>query len=373
MAQSNQVSGHSPSAAEAGLGAAEQERLAGRYAAALSLAQRAAADAEHAGEMLLQANAQLMISKIQDVQGDLSGALAAVRAAEALARRLNDAHLLCTALHMSVLVKSRLGMHEQSVAAIEEAIALAATLDDPALLFWCYNRAGCSEYDLGRHEIADQLMQRSLRFAENLGDEEKFCILNNLADNIAFWADRAANQEGAAPPQGALLRAAGYAERGLELARRSGNPYREALILTTQALVHALSGRLASAHAALDLADEIARKWAYRGLGLTSRHYRGKVLLAQGEPEQAITPLEAALELSVSLGEDLSSRDICKALALASEQSGRPGSSEYRREYERFDRKIASEIAALRSSATAGSVAGIPGHSVENGDGKRSA
>ena len=330
--------------------AAEAERLAGRYEQARLLGECASIEAARSGERLILIKAQMLLSKVCKVLGDLKPALAAIRLAKEAARELGDPHLLCSTLYMSVAIKAELGLHEDSMSAIEEALRIATRLDDAELLYWCYNRAGLVQADLGRHEVADELMRKSLVYGEGLGDEEKFCILNNLADNIANWEGNLAEGGTHLTPE-VLEHAVEYSERALKYARRAENPHREALILTTLGHVLGLLGRYDAAFAAIDLGEEIAVREDYPTLKLTALHSRGKVRLLMQDPGPAVACLEEALAMSREIGDDISSRDICRCLATAYEQIGDTAAAlKHYRNHHQFDRKITSAQAELKAS-----------------------
>jgi diguanylate cyclase (GGDEF)-like protein len=332
--------------------AAEAERLAGRYEAARSLGERAIAEVKASGEpqVLILIRAQILLSKVCKVLGDLKAALSAIRQAEVAARDLGDQHLLCSTLYMGVAIKAELGLHEDCMAAVEEALEIATRMDDAELLYWCYNRAGLVQTDLGRHQVADELMRKSLHHGEGLGDEEKFCILNNLADNIANW--EASLAEGDAHlPRHVLERAVEYGESALNYARRAENPYREALILATLGNVLGVLGRFDAAFGAIDLSETLAERHDYPTMKLTALHMRGKVRLFRQDARGAVACLEVALGMSNDIGDDISSRDICRCLATAWEQLGDAAVAlKHYRNHHQFDRKISSAQAELKAS-----------------------
>lgn len=340
----------SPSPAADLLAEAEANRLKGQYGTAKHLAEQAAASAETYGERQILLLALLLTAKVDTVQGDLKAAYAGLSRATLAARSGGDEPLLCTALYMSAHIKKLLGFQDDALSDIDEALEIATRLDDEELLYWCYNRAGIVQGDLGHFETANEFLGKALEYSARLHDEEKFCILNNMTDNIALWEDDL-SQNGHHLPRDTLELALGYARGALTYARKAENSYREAMILGNIGLVYGLLGLYREAAEAFDRSYEIATARSYRSLVLTAHHYRGKVLVLQGDLPGALVHLKIALEMAEDMAEDLSSRDICRCLATACEAMGDTTAAlTHYRNYHKFDRKIASAQAALKAS-----------------------
>ncbi|WP_237154632.1 tetratricopeptide repeat-containing diguanylate cyclase [Oryzibacter oryziterrae] len=339
-----------PSTAQEAYDFAEAARLAGRYDDARALGEVTVSMALEAADQMQRSKALILLSKVHMVQGDPKAAFTVIGEATAAARQIGDDHLIATTLYLGVAVKRLLGLLEDAFTDIEQALEIATRLDDGELLYWCHNRAATLQNELGHHQASDEMMRKALAYAEQLGDEEKFCILNNLTDNLCVWEDNLA-ETGQHLPKEDLERALTYGERALFFARKASNPYREALILCNLGFVFGLLERFDEAFQALASTEQIAAAREYRSLGLSAIHYRGKILLIQKQPEQAISVLEAALVLSTDIAEDTSSRDICRCLATACEQIGDTGAAlRHYRDYHQFDRKISSAQAALKAS-----------------------
>jgi diguanylate cyclase (GGDEF)-like protein len=337
--------------------AAEGERLAGHYESARRLGEQAVAAAEQSGERMVLIDALMLLCKVQNVLGDPKAALGASRRATAEAEATGDARLLGTTLYLGVVTKTQLGLQEECLSDIEQALAIATRLNDVELLYWSYNRAGVVQIDLGRHDMADALMQKSLGYGEKLGDEERFCILNNLAENIALWEDRLA-ESGTHLPTETLERARTCGERALVYARRAGNPYREAMILTTLGPILALLRRFPEALQSIDQGEQIAISHDYRPLRQTALHLRGKTFLLMGNAPAAVDNLEQALALATAFSDDIAARDICRSLATACELVGDAAAAlKHYRNHHQIDRKINSAQAELKASLTADRVA----------------
>jgi tetratricopeptide (TPR) repeat protein len=168
---------------------AEAARLAGRYDDARALGDITVSMALEAADQLLRSKSLILLSKVHMVQGDPKAAFTVICEATAAAREMGDEHLIATTLYLGAAVKKQLGLVEDAFADIEQALEIATRLNDIELLYWCYNRAGILQQELGHFEASDDMMRRSLEYAEQLGDEEKFCILNNLTDNLSVWED----------------------------------------------------------------------------------------------------------------------------------------------------------------------------------------
>ncbi len=329
---------------------AERQRCAGQYVAAFAAAMKVYLLTEASENKAMKINCLLLIAKVHIVRGDLKSTNEVLLRAKADARDCGDEFLLGTTLYMSAYTNKLLGLQSNALADIEQALEIAVALGDPELLYWTYNRAGVVQSDMRRFGIADEFMHRALDLSVGLGDEERFCILNNLTDNIALWEEEL-SEAGNHLPFSTLSRSLGYGQRALVFARTARNLYREAMVLGNLGLVYGLLKQFDEAFEVLDRSERLATNEGFRGLVLSAAHYRGKVLLIMRDPHKAIHYLQRALQISEAISEDISTRDISRCLASAFETVGDAASAlMHYRNYHNFDRQIDNAQAFLKAS-----------------------
>lgn len=265
------------------LAAAEAAQAAADHAQGIDLAERAAANAtapaQQAAALRVKANLCMRAGRNEDA------AAAYERACCLLDDTGHDA-LLCETLTDLTLIYVLLGLHGEALHAIGRSREIAARLGDPRLLYWALNRTGVVHNSLGDAAAADFVMRDALALADNLGPHEKFCILNNIADNIHCMVSPSAAQ---------LAEGIALAGQALSLVSDGRQPYQRALALGNLGFLLALTGDFPGSLAALQDALALARTHGHQNLVLMNDHFIARVKLLQGETEDAIARLQNIL------------------------------------------------------------------------------
>jgi diguanylate cyclase (GGDEF)-like protein len=274
----------------------EDARSRGDYQAGAALAREAAGKAAELGDERLRGLATRLLAKHLIRLGEHESAVhCAVQAVEALTEAGEEA-AACDALAVQGLAHMKLGLHEEALAALTAGLDMAEKLDDDELLFWMYNRIGgvhsnLSDFSQGRIFLC---RARDLAVA-GLGDECRFGILNNLADNAVGLARQLRERGENAAADQALSDGLGYAQTSLALARAAAHPNREATSLVTYGTLLGLAGDHDTALTLLCRAREIAAAHRYHALELAAEEEAATVHLAQGRIDQAVTLLGEVL------------------------------------------------------------------------------
>lgn len=167
-----------------------------------------------------------------------------------------------------------LGRSADHLSVAQRSAATAETLDDPRALAVAKEQLGLALLQLRRRDEARDILEEAMELADSAGDIATF----ELALNNAAYA---------AELRGELDKSIGHFERGLELARRLGDPAQQAFMAYALGRNHLEKGDLRQARAygqeALELSCQTGPSWVapYPLLGL------GKTLLTLGDPEAA--------------------------------------------------------------------------------------
>ena len=292
------------------LAAAEAAQSTAGLAQAIALAARAAAIAALPAQQgaALRQKAHLCMRA-----GRNEEAAAAYELACQLFEQAGEAALLSETLTDLTLIYVLLGLHEEALRAVGKSRDIAARLGDARLLYWALNRTGVVHNSLGDSAAADAVMRDALGLAEALGPAEKFCIMNNIADNIHCMAE---------PTPAQLAEGIAMARQALDFVRGGQNTYQQALALGNLGFLLALTGEFEAGLAELETALALARTHGHANLLLMTEHFFARVKLLQGETGEAIARLQKILPEAERQGEKPLLGRIHMQLSTALESAG---------------------------------------------------
>ena len=195
-----------------------------------------------------------------------------------------------------------LGLNEEALSHVSEGMAAARKADDPRLLCQAYNRIGMANGQLGQFDEAKRFFNDALVIARELQNaEELYRTLNNYGVVAALSFDAARERGDTACATNSIARARGFAEQALQVARGSGNSYREATCLSNLGRYLGVSGEIGPAFELLDQAYLMATRHGHRALAITCDSQRAEILVQAGRHHQAIPILLVTLERAKSM------------------------------------------------------------------------
>ena len=304
------------------LDASRAAQARGDYAGGIALAKQSAAAAAACGNAAMEAAAlRLLASQSVHNSAPEEAARAAERACK-LYEALGDESGLCESLIELALNYIWLGLHDEALDAVTRSLSLAIILEDQRLTFWAYNRTGVVHNTLGDPLQANEFLLAAQGLAAGLGDDENFCILNNLADNAPDAVEKLREAGRFDEADAFLDRSIGYARAALASATASASRYREALVLGNLGLLLAISGDFdaAAAHLARSLA--LSQAHGFANLALATSHYMARADLLRGDLANGIPRLRQVLEMATANGEKPIIAEVNLQLSQAYEQAG---------------------------------------------------
>ncbi len=216
-----------------------------------------------------------------------------------------------------------LGLGQEALDHISESVEAARACGDARLLCLAYNRVGLTNGHMGRFEEGERFLNESLAMARELqSEEETYRALTNLSVVASDAFDALESRGDSVAAQAAIERARRHGEEALNVARRSGNAYREALTLSNLGRYLGVSGQERAATTLLDHARAIAIKHNHRSLVLACDGNRAELLVRHKRHDEAIPILTAALEGAEELYANAMVQDMHLQLYLAYKACG---------------------------------------------------
>jgi diguanylate cyclase (GGDEF)-like protein len=206
-------------------------------------------------------------------------------------RELDDQAGECDTLTVQAQAFAEIGLCDDALEALTGAHQIATALDDRQLLLAVLNRLATTYSSLGDFQRADELLHEALAHADELGDHERFCVLNNLADNAASTCEQDAVDSDDDYEQ-VVLAGLDHAETARPLA---DSPYREVMILDNLGWLLGLAGQYGRALRTLERAGALATHRGYLSLELATRKHEAGVLMRQGDAAAALPRLAECL------------------------------------------------------------------------------
>jgi diguanylate cyclase (GGDEF)-like protein len=249
----------------------------------------------------------------------------AARAAERackLYEELGEETGLCESLIELALNYIWLGLHDEALDAVTRSLSLAVILEDQRLMFWAYNRTGVVHNTLGDPLQANEFLVAALALAAPLGDDENFCILNNLADNAPDAVEKLRESGRFEEADAFVDRSIGYARAALARAADGKHNYREALVRGNLGLLLAIAGDFEEAAAHLGRSLALAEAHGFANLALATAHYMARADLLRGDLAQGIPRLRHVLERATANGEKPIIAEVNLQLSEAYQKSG---------------------------------------------------
>ncbi|OYV39584.1 MAG: hypothetical protein B7Z80_06860 [Rhodospirillales bacterium 20-64-7] len=332
------------------LDAALQAERRGDYAVGVQFAEREVEAAAAAGEAPRQAFALRLLANLRVRIGATEAAARACERACALFEAVADDAELCETLNDLTLIYVLLGLHDEALEAVGKALDIARRLGDARLLYWAYNRSGVVRNSQGDPAEAETYMRSALEIAGRLGPAERYCILNNLADN-AHALVRRRREAGDPQAEASLAEGLHWGGEALALAAASGtHPYQEALVLGNLGYLNALGGAFTDALAALKHSREIAAAHGYDNLVLIAEHFTAQTQLMQGKSEAGIRLLEQVLEGARQNGEKPMAARVHHQLSDAYAEAGDPAQAlRHFKHFHALEKEFNSNVAQTRA------------------------
>ncbi|MCA2213314.1 GGDEF domain-containing protein [Jidongwangia harbinensis] len=329
---------------------AEAARLRGDYRAGSELARQSAVLAESSGDAAGHARALRSMANQLLRLGAQEAAVTACQEAVAVLEALSDDASICEVLTVQALPLDELGMHEEALGVLARAREIAQRLGNRELLYWVHNRTGVVHGSLGRYDSSAEYLAKALTMVEGMDDEARFCILNNVGSNAVYQVPGLRAAGDTATADAALHGALDYIAEALQLARESGNPFREAICLGNFGMLRALGGDFDAADRMIEDSRAIAAVHGYRSLELGALQDRARVRLLRGECAPAIKGLREALDRALETGATPVAMEIHRELSGAYEQLGdfRAALEQYRA-YHTLERAAHNDVAAVRA------------------------
>ena len=329
---------------------AEEARSAGDYRAGSDLAARAAALAGQTGDPRRQGEALRSLANQLLRLGEHEAAITACENAIAALEAVSELAGVCATLTVQAMPLNDLGLHEEALAALARAREIAQELRDPELLYWVHNRTGVVHGSMGNRALSTKYLMRALSMADDMDDEARFCILNNVGDNAVYQIPELRAHGDFAGAEATLRDALGYVDEALRLARAASHPFRESICLDNYGMLLAVAGDYRGAEQMIDDSRAIAAIHGYRSLESGALQHQAQVRLLRGDHAGALTGLIAALERAQAAGEKPLEMEIHRELADAYEQVGDPAAAlRHYREYHRMERAAHNDVAAARA------------------------
>jgi diguanylate cyclase (GGDEF)-like protein len=341
--------GFDPPAYAALMAQAEAAQAAGDYGRGAALAGEAALLAAHGGREREQARACLLQATQLQRTGATEPAARAGERACALFAAVGDQPALCEALTDLTLIYVLLGLHDEALASVTTSLHIAQELGDNRLLYWAYNRIGVVRNAQGDPEQAEEYMLRALELAASLGPPERFCILNNLADNahdlVPLLRARGDVAEAAHLAQGIR-----HAEAAIALTDAVRQPYQRALAGANLGLLRAFAGAFEAAAESLAAAAAVAHARGYENLVRMTQHFTAQMELMQKNYPAAIAGLTEVLAQAMAGADRLMAARINKQLSDAYAAANQPEQALlHYKNYHALERDFNSAVAQTRA------------------------
>ena len=332
------------------LAAAEAAQAEGDYVAGARHASEAAALAASPGQERAQARAYLLQATQLQRTGATEPAARACERACAQFEAAGDLAALSEALTDLTLIYVLLGLQDEALEAVTRSLTIAKQLGDNRLLYWAHNRTGVVRNAQGHPEQAETFMLSALELAATLGPAERFCILNNLADNahdlVPILRARGDNAAAAA----SLARGIAQAEAALALTDPAKHPYQRALARINLGFLQALEGDFAKAEDSLQAGAAVAAAQGYGNLSRMAQHFTARMRLMQQRFAEGIAGLGAVLAQATASGDKLMAARINLQLSEAYEAAGEPGQAlQAYRAHHALEREFNSAVAQTRA------------------------
>ncbi len=275
----------------------------GDYAAGAAFAAEAAAQAAAEDRPAAQAAALRLLANQFVRSGANEDAARACEGAAKLFEAAGEEAELPETLTDLTLIYVMLGLHQEALEAVTKSLTIAHRLNDTRLLYWAHNRAGVVRNSMGDATAADKLMLAALALARQLGPDEEYCILNNLADNVHELVLQCRQRGDAETAASALAQGLKYAEEALALAADGAHPYRESLTLGNYGYLLAQDGKFDVALATLERSAALAQTHGYGNIAVQTRHFIGRLELLRGQTQAGIATLRDILPAAAENGE----------------------------------------------------------------------
>jgi diguanylate cyclase (GGDEF)-like protein len=311
-----------PPDAKSLLAAARAAQAKGDYAAGIALARQAADLAAANGQTADEAAAYRLLAAQLVHQTQPEEAARACERACSRYEEMGDEAEHCECLIELSLNYVWLGLHDEALDAVSRALNIAIRREDKRLMFWAYNRTGVVHNTLGDPLQANEFLLAALALAEGLGVDEKFCILNNLADNAPDAVETLRAQGQHAEADASLARNIAHARQAVALAADGTHHYRESMAHGNLGLLLAIAGDFAGAETHFLKSAELAETYHFANLALATAHYRARADLLRGDLASGIPGLRRVLESATANGEKPIIAEVNLQLAQAYENSG---------------------------------------------------
>lgn len=331
---------------------AESARGAGDYEQGIAYAQQAADLASAQGDGRVQARALRLLGNQLIRVGDYERSAKSCDLAISLLEAVGDEAGVCEALTFQAQAYSALGLQEEALTSLGAGLEVAQRLGDRSLLFWTSNRIGTLHCDMADWAQAEPFLRHAheLSTREDLGSEETFCILNNLAAHAQGHVKELRAQGETARAEEHLRTGLHFARQAVAVARAVVHPYREAISLGNLAMLVGLSGDFTGAAAHSERSLELSAIHGYRPLELNGLKDHAELLLMRGDLTGGIVRFTEVLDLATQMNEPYCVLAVHQLLSAAYERIGDFKTAlRHFRDYHRIERVVHSEVANRRA------------------------
>ena len=333
------------------LATAEQARRMGEHASGARQAREAATLAEELGRPALEAQAYALLATHQFRLGENEASLGTLHRALALYTGLEDPSGISHALNGMVMTYHELGLQDEALECAARSLEAAKQSGDPLTLAWAYNRAGMGHGAVGQLKEGISSLEFALGLAREAGDEEAvFAALNNLAEDLNAMARKLLEAGEREQARERVSRALELGREGLELARKSGNWHRVAVILLAYGESLSLAGEHAEALNAFEEVEDISKARGYRPLVLAARTLKARLEVDRGDVRRAISEFRTLLGEVEAARDGLLLLDVHLSLYLSYKQLGEYREAlEHHERYTEIEREQKSQQAQTRA------------------------
>jgi len=332
------------------LAASEGALQNGQCVDGAGMARRASLLAAALGDRGRQAAALGLLARQLTRTGEFEATVETCDQAATILRELDDQAGYCEILIVQALALNALSLSAEALNVLSVGRDLATRLRDSGLLYWVLNRIALVHSGMHDYRRAQEFQQRALPLAQEMDDDARFCIINNISDTAVGLFRQLSEEGDQAGAQEVLREGLICAQDAIQLAASTRNPYRQALALDNSGLLLGLAGRYEVARERLATAHQIAQTRDYHSLALGARFHIAAVLVMQGRAQEAVPQLESVLERAVELNEPPVQLEILLELSRALELTG-----DYRQALQRhkewvtLEHQLRSTVAATRA------------------------
>ncbi|MEJ2045562.1 MAG: diguanylate cyclase [Reinekea sp.] len=331
---------------------AEIERSNGNYTGGTALALDVLEHARQQNMSVLEGEAMLLIAMQLRQQGKYQEAVQYCQSSINIWQHQQNIPQLARAFNEKAIIYVDLGLLDEALESLTQGTEAARITKDSTLLYWAYNRTGLVLSHLQKYDDAKNFLMRALMLAQDLGLEERFCILNNLSDFCVNTIRELFSNQKDHKKQIQTLIEEGllHAQQAIKLARQSQNPYRESMVLCNYGALQAYNGDYSGARHNALLAQQLAQQNNYAALANDAELLIARISWLYGNTTEAICIFGNVLQEMIRQGDRLNILNMHMEMSQVYQEIGETAKAlEHYKLYHEMERKQRSAIAASRA------------------------